>query len=182
MKSSVRRNLEKIKHELIDLFSKMKTEIPLPLLQGALPVILFSKTESDVDAILGGLLAGGQLITYSCYLLIPYAAVLVIKFAIRFSFDSSRAKFEYIHDLIVEVGTWFLTISRTGVGAAIGCLFLVHTTEIITATPGEITRTYYNVLSLLILNCGLVRFKDYVINRINPKRPPNPYKLNQNLR
>ncbi|WP_369990572.1 hypothetical protein [Pseudomonas xanthosomatis] len=182
MDRSPKKNLIKIRCEILEILRKLKTEIPLPLLQGAIPVILFSNTEDDVDAILGSLLAGGQLIKYSCYLLAPYAVVLIARFALRLSFDSSREKLEYIHDLISEVGNWFLTISRTAVGAAMGCLALVHTTDIITATPSEIVRTYYNVTSLLLLNCALVFFKDHVFNKINPKRPQNPYKINKYLR
>lgn len=182
MESLVRRNLKKTKSDLISLLSKLKTEIPLAILQGAIPVIWFSAKESDVEAILGGLLAGDQLIKYSCYLLAPYALILLIKFSVRLSFDSSREKLEYIQELISEVGPWFLTISRTGAGAAMGCLLLVHTTEIITARPDEIFRTYFGVFMLLFFNCALVYFKDEVMKKIHPKPPKNPYRLDRRLR
>ncbi|QYX49419.1 hypothetical protein K3F43_07925 [Pseudomonas tussilaginis] len=182
MENTVRKNLNKTKIECYEFLSKLKTEIPLPILQGSLPVIIFSRKESDVDAILGGLLAGDQLIKYSFYLLIPYAIVLLVKWGIRLSFDSSREKFEYLHLLISEVGTGFLTISRTGLGATIGCLYLVHTTQIITASPREILGAYIGVISLLHVNCMVVFLKDRAMKSINHKSPPNPYRLDKNLR
>jgi len=182
MENLIRRNVKSTKSEFFEYISKLKTEIPLAILLGAAPIVVFSRKESDVDEILGGLLAGDQLIKYYFYLFFPYALVLLIKLGIRLSFDSSREKFEYIHSLISEVGTGFLTISRTGVGAAMGCLYLVHTSQIITATPGVILRTYTGAISLLALNCMIVFAKDRATKKIYPQRAPNPYKIDRSLK
>ncbi|MFJ4349326.1 hypothetical protein ACIPZ5_00320 [Pseudomonas sp. NPDC089428] len=182
MENLVKNNITVLKSYFFELISKLKTEIPLPIFLGALPVVIFSNKESDVNEMLKALLAGNQLMKYYFYILFLYALVIIIKIGVRLSHDSSRQKLEYIHEIIGEVGTGFLTISRTGIGAAMGCLYLVHTTEIISATPSELFRTYASAFILLIFNCAIVFAKDRATKTIYPRRPQNPYKIDKLLK
>ncbi len=182
MKTQTRRNLEKLKQDTVELFSKLKMEIPLALLLGTAPMLLFCSTEKDVEEMLSGLLAIGPLIKYSVILTFPYFLVLLVKHGIRFSFDSSRAKFDYVHDLITEVGPGFLTITRTALGAIIGILIILNATHIITGTPKQIAAMYLNAVFFLAFNCALAMGKDRAAAHANRQLKKNPIQLSRKIR
>lgn len=181
MEDQVRKNIRKLKLETAELFGKLKTEIPLALLLGTFPLLLFSYIKRDVDEILGGLLAIGPLVFYSVFLLAPYALVLIIKHTIRLSFDSTKEKLNYIHSVFDEVGLGFLTITRTALGAIIGLLILLHFSDIISGTPKQIANTYVNVAFLTTFNCLGALIKDWANKGINRPLEPNPIRLGKKL-
>lgn len=181
MEDQVKKNLRKLKLETAELFGKLKTEIPLALLLGTFPLLLFSYFKRDIDEILGGLLAIGPLVYYSVFLLAPYALVLIIKHTIRLSFDSTREKLNYIHLIVDEVGLGFLTITRTALGAIIGILILLHFSDIISGTPKQIANTYVNVAFLTIFNCLGALIKDWANKGINRPLERNPIRLGKKL-
>ncbi|MBD8091745.1 hypothetical protein IFT48_17270 [Pseudomonas fluorescens] len=170
------------KRDSIALMSKLPSEWVLAFLLGTLPILFFSSTQKDVDDIVQGLLAIGPLIKYSAYLVGPYAFVFLVKHGIRFGSDKSIDAFNFIHKIIAEIGTGFLTITRTGLGAVFGVLALGLTTDIITVNNQQIISLGIMILSLTLTNCALALGKDTLIERTN--RPPvkNPIKLSPKLK
>ncbi|ORL62373.1 hypothetical protein [Pseudomonas putida] len=182
MERQTRKNLGKIKKDTAEFFSKLKVELPLALLLGTGPMLIFCSTERDVDEMLSGLLAIGPLIKYSVILTLPYFLIQLIKYGIRFSYDSSRAKLDYIHNIINEVGPGFLTISRTALGAVLGIIILLHTTHIITASTKLLVSMYGNALFFLAFNCAHAMLKDRATLNVNPRREKNPIQLPKKLK
>lgn len=182
MERHTNRNLKKLKQDTIELFSQLKMEIPLALLLGTLPMLIFCSTEKDVEEMLGGLLAIGPLIKYSVILTLPYFLVLLVKHGVRFSFDSSRAKLNYIHDLITEVGPGFLTITRTALGALIGIIILLNATDIITGTAKQVAAMYGNALFFMVFNCALAMGKGRAAAQANRRMEKNPIQLSRKVR
>lgn len=170
------------KRDTIALMSKLPSEWVLALLLGTLPVVFFSSTQKDVDDIVQGLLAIGPLIDYSAYLLAPYALVFIIKYGIRFSSDKSIGIFNFIHKIIAETGTGFLTITRTGLGAVFGVLALGLTTDIITISSQQFISSLVMILSLTLANCALALGKDTLIEHTNRPSMKNPIKLSPKLK
>lgn len=182
MESVTARNLKKLKAEFTELFLKSKTELPLAVLLGALPVWLFSFSEEQAVELLGELLASEQLIKYSMFLAIPYALALGIKTFIRFSFDSSRERFRYIYSIVNETGTGFLTLTRTALGATIGVVVLYHTTDILSGSAKHVTAAYFNIISLTVINCLFALVNDWVTAQADRKHSQNPIQLPRRLR
>ena len=170
------------KKDTIELISKSPSEWFLAFLLGTVPTVIFSSTEKDVDEIVQGLLAIGPLIQYSAYLVAPYALVFIIKHGIRFNSDRSRGIFNFIHKNIAEVGTGFLTITRTGLGAVIGVLALGLTTKIITVNNQQAISLIAMTVSLTVINCGLALAKDRLIENTNRPYIKNPLKLSPKLK
>lgn len=168
--------------EMVALISKLPSEWLLAFLLGTLPTLLFSSTEKDVDNMVQGLLAIGPLIQYSAYLIGPYALAFLIKYGIWFSSDKSRGIFSFAHKIILEIGTGFLTITRTGLGAIFGVLVLGLTTNIITVNNKQIISLSGMILSLTIANCALALGKDTLIERTNRPSTNNPIKLSPKLK
>jgi hypothetical protein len=170
------------KKEMTALISKLPSEWLFAFLLGTLPTLLFSSNEKDVDDIVQGLLASGPLIQYSAYLIAPYALAFFIKYAIRFSSDKSRGIFNFIHKIIIEIGTGFLTITRTGLGAVFGVLALGLTTNIITVNNQQIISLTAMIFSLSIANCALALGKDTLIEHTNRLPINNPIRLSPKLK
>ena len=170
------------KKEMVALISQLPSEWLLAFLLGTLPTWIFSSTEKDVDEIVQGLLAIGPLIQYSAYLIALYVLAFIIKHGIRFSSDKSKGIFNFFHKVITEIGTGFLTITRTGLGAALGVLVLGLTTDIITINDQQIISLSAMILSLTIANCALALGKDTLIEHTNRPSIKNPIKLSPKLK
>jgi hypothetical protein len=170
------------KKDTIALISKLPSEWVLAFLLGTLPILFFSSTQKDVDDIVQGLLAIGPLIEYSTYLTGLYAFVFLVKHGIRFSSDKSIDTFNFIHKIIAEIGTGFLTITRTGLGAILGVLVLGLTTDIITINKYQLTSMTVMILSLTLANCALALGKDTLIEHTNRPSIKNPIKLSPKLK
>lgn len=170
------------KKEMVALISQLPSEWLLAFLLGTLPTWIFSSTEKDVDEIVQGLLAIGPLIQYSAYLIALYVLAFIIKHGIRFSSDKSKGIFNFFHKVIAEIGTGFLTITRTGLGAALGVLVLGLTTDIITINDQQIISLSAMILSLTIANCALALGKDTLIEHTNRPSIKNPIKLSPKLK
>ncbi|KAB0568935.1 hypothetical protein [Pseudomonas palleroniana] len=170
------------KRDTIALIRKLPSEFILASLLGTVPTVLFSSTEKDVNEIVEGLLAIGPLIQYSTYLIAPYVLAFIIKHGIRFSSDKSIDTFNFIHKNIAEVGTGLLTITRTGLGAALGVLVLGLTTDIITINSQQIATLIVMILSLTLANCALALGKDTLIEQTTRSHIKNPIKLSPKLK
>lgn len=170
------------KKDTVALISKLPSEWVLAFLLGTLPILLFSSTQKDVDDIVQGLLAIGPLIEYSAYLAGPYAFVFLIKYLIRFSSDKSIETFNFIHKIIAEIGTGFLTITRTGLGAVFGVLVLGLITEIISINNKQLLSMTVMILSLTLANCALALGKDTLIEHTNRPSLKNAIKLSPKLK
>lgn len=182
MENGTKKNVQRFKKDIAEHLWKLTTELPLAFLLGTVPVLWFSSSEKDVEIILGGLLASGPLIKYAAYLTILYALIITAKYAIRFSFDSSRDKFRYTYEIISEVGSGFLTITRTGLGAMMGVVILHHTSELVPGTPKQVTAAYATMISFALINCAIALVKDRAIEHTERKPEKNPIRLSKNLK
>ncbi|MNJ44255.1 hypothetical protein D3C77_392990 [compost metagenome] len=163
------------KDEAIKLISKLPTEWSCAFMLGTLPILLFSRTSQGLDEMVAGLLAIGPLISYFGWMLVPYALVFSIKYCVRFSSDRSKSSFNFIHKVIAEVGTGFLTILRTGLGVAFGILLLSD--EVVAPTNGQYAMLYWMILMLSFFNCALALGKDEIIEKTDRPTYRNPIKL-----
>ncbi|MDT8907016.1 hypothetical protein [Pseudomonas prosekii] len=170
------------KKDTIALIRKLPSEWAIAFLLGTVPLWLFSSTQKDVDDIVQGLLAIGPLIEYSTYLMAPYAIVFFIKYGIRFSSDKSIWMFDFIHKIIAEIGTGFLTITRTGLGAVFGVLSLGLATNIITVSSQQILSLSVMIFSLTLANCALAFGRDTLIEHTSRRPNNNPIKFGPMLK
>ncbi|MFJ2458806.1 hypothetical protein ACIOVC_09710 [Pseudomonas neuropathica] len=170
------------KKDTIALLRNLPSEWAIAILLGALPLWLFSHTQKDVDDIVQGLLAIGPLIDYSAYLIAPYGLVFLIKYGIRFRSDKSLWIFEFIHKVIAEIGTGFLTITRTGLGAVFGILMIGLSSNIITISTQQIMSLLVMIFSLTIANCALALGKDTLIEHTNRAISRNSIKFDPRLK
>ena len=171
-----------LKQKTAILASTLLSEWILAFLLGTLPIIIFSSTKKDIDDITQGLLAIGSVVEYSAYLVAPYVLAFIIKHGIRFSSDKSKNTFDFIHKIIYEVGTGFLTITRTGLGVAFGILVLWLATDIVTVSTKQIAFLFTVIFSLTIVNCAFAFGKDILIEHTNKPSTKNPIKLSPKLK
>jgi hypothetical protein len=164
------------KNDSIKLISKIPAEWTFAILLGTLPILLFSRNSKGLDDMVSGLLAIGPLIYYFGWMLAPYALLFFIKYCVRFSSDRSRYSFNFIHNIITEVGTGFLTITRTGLGVAFGILLLPS--EITAPTKDQYMLLYWMIFVLSFFNCAMALGKDELIQKTDRPTYRNPIKLN----
>ncbi|WP_434580213.1 hypothetical protein J3P95_18095 [Pseudomonas sp. Z5-35] len=170
------------KKDTLALISKIPSEWAIAFLLGTVPLWFFSSTQKDVEDIIQGLLAIGPLIEYSAYLIAPYALVFIIKYGIRFSSEKSIWIFDFVHSIIAEVGTGFLTITRTGLGAIFGILSLGLATHIVTVTPQQILSLSVMIFTLTVVNCALALGRDTLIEHTSRPSNNNPIKFGPELK
>jgi len=170
------------KQDSIALLRQLPSEWAIAFLLGALPLWLFSHTQKDVDEIVQGLLAIGPLIEYSAYLIAPYGLVFLIKYGVRFRSEKNMWIFEFTHKVIAEVGTGFLTITRTGLGAVFGTLLIGLSSEIITISTQQIASLLVMIFSLTLANCAFALGKDTLIEHTIRPVSSNPLKFHPKLK
>jgi len=170
------------KKDTLALLRQLPSEWAIAFLLGALPLWAFSHTQKDVDDIVQGLLAIGPLIEYSAYLIAPYGLVFLIKYGVRFRSERNIWIFEFIHKVIAEIGTGFLTITRTGLGVVFGTLLIGLSSDIITISTQQIASLLVMIFSLTLANCAFALGKDTLIEHTNRPARSNPLRFDPKLK
>ncbi|NUT82430.1 hypothetical protein [Pseudomonas brassicacearum] len=137
------------------LAKKALSELAIATLLGALPVAIYATNPKALDSITGGLLASGELINHAGYLIYLYMAATAIRYGMRFTSETIQERFVAFHNLTAEIGTSFITIIRTGLGAMIGVLVLALTTDIIILDRSDYAGLAAYILIVSIVSTGL---------------------------
>lgn len=109
---------------------RFRTELIVGFLLGTLPLLLHSTRSSELHTMFQSLLASTPIIDHAICLLMAYSLVCLHKKLYRLKTDRMRERFEALYQVTAEVGTSFLTLLRTGLGAIVGFLIVAPFMEV----------------------------------------------------
>ena len=146
-------------------------ELIIALLLGAVPVFFNSETSYEFQKIVESLLASENLIKHASFLLMLnlFISALLTR---HFKTDSAKKKLNYMHEISSEIGSTFLAILRTGLGAILGFLFVtIYKATGVTAKEIYISATAHAFLAF-ITTVGFAYLQEF----LNPKHFKSHYK------
>lgn len=109
---------------------RFRTELIVGFLLGTVPLLMHSTRPSELHAMLRALLTSTPVIDHAVCLLLIYSLVCLHKKLYRLKTDRMRERFESVYQVTAEVGTSFLTLLRTGLGAIVGFLIIAPFIEV----------------------------------------------------
>lgn len=156
---------------------RFKTELIVGFLLGTIPLLLHSTRPSELHSMFQSLLASTQVIDHAVCLLMVYSVVCLHKKLYRLKTDRMRDRFEAIYQVTAEVGTSFLTLLRTGLGAIVGFLVIAPFVEI---EPIALSQWLANVVlgvMTLVLSAWVSLLHDFLLPQPAHRHPKNHIRL-----
>ena len=92
---------------LVRFSGALKSKTVVGFILGAIPLLIHSTSQAELQAILQSLLASAPIISHGFCLLTIYIAVCIHKKIHRLKSDRMRERFEVIYKVTAEVGTSF---------------------------------------------------------------------------
>jgi hypothetical protein len=170
------------KSEVKKFAKKISSEIIIATLLGTLPVTIYSVNAKSLDDTVGGLLAIGNLINYAGYLTVVFILATGLRYIFRFSSESAQRNLVAFHRITAELGTCFLTVIRTGLGAMIGILIIAFSTNVITLSPGEYISLTGSIFCVLLVSTSLAVGHELLSKTSKTQQADNPLKFDSNIK
>ncbi|MGW8462999.1 hypothetical protein [Pseudomonas sp. CLCA07] len=156
---------------------RFKTELIVGFILGAIPLLIHSTSQAELQAILQSLLASAPIISHGFCLLTIYIAVCIHKKIHRLKSDRMRERFEVIYKVTAEVGTSFLTLLRTGLGAIVGFLMIAPFMEDVPISLNHWLTTLMLCLITLLFSASVSLLHDFLMTRPTRSHPKNHIRL-----
>ena len=164
------------------MVNKALYEFVIATLLGSLPVAIYATNAKALDSITGGLLASGELINHAGYLIYLYVAATALRYGMRFTSEGIQEKFVAFHNLTTEIGTSFITIIRTGLGAMIGVLVIALSTDIITLTSSDYAGLLGYIFIVLVVSTALAVLHEVLAKASKRTLYNNPLRFHNRLK
>lgn len=164
------------------LAKKTLYELVIAILLGSLPVVFYATNPQALDSITGGLLASGELIKHAGYLIYLYIAATALRYGMRFTSEGIQEKFVAFHNLTTEIGTSFITIIRTGLGAMIGIFAVALSTDIITLTRSDYAGLLGYIFIVLTVSTALSVLHEVLAKASKKTLYKNPLRFDSRLK
>jgi len=156
---------------------RFKTELIVGFILGAIPLLVHSTSQAELQAILQSLLASTPIVSHAACLLTIYIAVCIHKKIHRLKSDRMRERFEVIYKVTAEVGTSFLTLLRTGLGAIVGLLMIAPFMEDVPISLNHWLTTLMLCLMTLVFSASVSLLHDFLMTRPSRSHPKNHIRL-----
>nr|EKU4112773.1 hypothetical protein [Pseudomonas aeruginosa] len=113
----------------LNIIRRCLRELPISFCLGSVPVLAHSETAQALKAILDAVLATPFFMKYYVALFIAFALAAGVQYGWRFADERHQHWMMAVHRFLSEVGSGFLSATRTGAGAILGFLFVWQTLE-----------------------------------------------------
>ncbi|QAY84340.1 hypothetical protein CUN61_10205 [Pseudomonas arsenicoxydans] len=156
---------------------RFKTELIVGFILGAVPLLINSTNQAELQAILQSLLASAPILNHAGCLLTIYVAVCIHKKIHRLKSDRMRDRFEMIYKVTAEVGTSFLTLLRTGLGAIVGFLMIAPFMDEAPISLNHWLSTALYCAMTLVFSASVSLLHDFLMTRPTRSHPKNHIRL-----
>ena len=156
---------------------RFKIELIVGFILGAIPLLVHSTSQAELQALLQSLMACAPIVSHGFCLLTIYIAVCIHKKIHRLKSDRMRERFEVIYKVTAEVGTSFLTLLRTGLGAIVGFLMIAPFIEDVPISLNHWLTTLMLCFMTLVFSASVSLLHDFLMTRPTRSHPKNHIRL-----